>query len=164
VSVGPGIETRTKIAALNGTYAVVHLGGIKRTRKQGQIEKTMLLLIKPVIVRLAASPQNKTDVEVKQEPGTGRGPVPGPDGQPVADATVELQVFAGGDVNDMNNYRAYIRTADSNGLCVFEDAEPGSAHIARLFQIEDGNFGTLHGLRFPLEIKPDTDFDIIFGG
>ncbi|GAI91519.1 unnamed protein product, partial [marine sediment metagenome] len=114
--------------------------------------------------------------------GKGRsvvqGKVLGPQGEPVKGASVELQIFVGGDVDDMANYRAQRVFTDANGLYVFEglqtDAnglyvleglEAGSAHIGRAFTAEDGSTsGVPYGLMFDFEIEPGKSYDITLGG
>ncbi|MHC4693854.1 MAG: hypothetical protein ACYS67_14015, partial [Planctomycetota bacterium] len=112
--------------------------------------------------------EKKSDVQVEFEGKAGsvvQGKVLGPRGEPVNGATVELQIFVGGDVDDMANYRAQRVFTDANGLYVFEGLEVGSAHIGRAFNSEDGSIsGVPYGLMFDFEVEPGKSYDITLGG
>jgi hypothetical protein len=113
--------------------------------------------------------KDKTDVPVEFEGKAGsvvQGKVLGPRGGPVKGATVWLQIFVGGDVDDMTNYRFQRVFTDANGLYVFEGLEAGSAHIGRAFAAEDDSIssGVPHGLLLDFEIETGKSYDITLGG
>ncbi|MHC4742353.1 MAG: M56 family metallopeptidase, partial [Planctomycetota bacterium] len=105
-------------------------------------------------------------VSGKSEPGSVvRVKVLDHRGEPVEDATVELQLFAGGDVDDMDNYDARRAQTDANGLCVFEDITSVSGTAGRAFTSEDDGVGGVpYGLHFEFEIEPGKNYDITLGG
>jgi len=115
---------------------------------------------------LPAEAKNDVQVEVTGQPSsTVRGKVLDSQGQPVKGATVELQIFVGGDVDDTANYRAQRVFTDANGLYTFEGLETGSAHIGRAFIAEDGSTsGVPYGLMFDFEIEAGKSYDITLGG
>ncbi|MHC4889853.1 MAG: M56 family metallopeptidase [Planctomycetota bacterium] len=111
--------------------------------------------------------ENKPDVPVEGERevwATVEGQVLAPDGKPIANQEVYLQVFVGGDVDDDSNYRRYSSFTDTNGQYLFNNVEPGSAHIGRMFHLDDGSAGLPHGLNHSFEIKSDKNFYITLGG
>ncbi len=86
-------------------------------------------------------------------------------GRPVEGATVELQLFAGGDVGDQDKYSIRRAMTDANGFYVFEDIRAISGHIGRAFTSEDDSGGGVpFGLGFRFEIEPGKDYDITLGG
>ncbi|MBL7152124.1 MAG: PD40 domain-containing protein [Phycisphaerae bacterium] len=86
-------------------------------------------------------------------------------GEPVEGATVELQLFAGGDVDDEDKYSIHRGTTDANGLFVFEEITAVSGHIGREFACEDGSArGVPYALSVRFEIEPGKDYNITLGG
>jgi len=118
----------------------------------------------------AEMPDEKTTLvgskALEEKPrSTVRGSVLDQEGKPVEGTTVELQLFAGGDVMDDGNYRVRRRVTDANGRYVFEDIRAISGHIGRAFTCEDDSGGGVpFGLGFRFEIEPGKDYDITLGG
>jgi parallel beta-helix repeat protein len=112
--------------------------------------------------------QHKTALQLEGQRKAGsvvQGKVLGTRGEPVKGATVELQIFVGGDVDDMTNYHAQRIFTDANGLYIFEGLKAGLAHIGRSFTVADGSIsGVPHGLMFEFEIEPGRSYDITLGG
>ena len=137
-----------------------------KNAKLGIIGLIVVVVLAAVLLPMAKAEKTNVKVEVEKKPGTVWVQVLGPDGQPVPDATVELQVFLGGDVDDVkNNYRTYVNPTDANGRCVFEDVEPGEAGIGRFFWNDDRTGGGVpYGLSMPFEIEAGGCYEITLGG
>jgi beta-lactamase regulating signal transducer with metallopeptidase domain len=86
-------------------------------------------------------------------------------GKPVTGTMVELQKFAGGDVDNMENYDAEWIVTNDQGCYVFEDVTAKSIHIGPSFKTKDNPAPNVpYGLLFDLEIEPGRDYSVTLGG